>query len=199
MQILLLLKITCYFKSISLDSLKSHQAQRDIIFELRRIAFDAESEPNNSSGNVEKRKSMYTRDYKKLGFIVSILAYFGKFLDAYFMLIICSTSDIQDYIHTRCFHVISILYRFVNWPYFNQIHRGQSLVTCIMMCKICYFNFSVDFSASRSWISLLIQSNVSHIFNCKNCVLEFVTHQNMHLNAVSVHGICSQVLVHLHS
>ncbi|XP_042331412.1 engulfment and cell motility protein 1 isoform X2 [Sceloporus undulatus] len=45
------------------------QAQRDIIFELRRIAFDAESEPNNSSGNVEKRKSMYTRDYKKLGFI----------------------------------------------------------------------------------------------------------------------------------
>ncbi|XP_053265922.1 engulfment and cell motility protein 1 isoform X3 [Podarcis raffonei] len=45
------------------------QAQRDIIFELRRIAFDAESEPNNSGGNVEKRKSMYTRDYKKLGFI----------------------------------------------------------------------------------------------------------------------------------
>ncbi|KAK2510211.1 hypothetical protein MC885_009659 [Smutsia gigantea] len=47
------------------------QAQRDIIFELRRIAFDAESEPNNSSGSMEKRKSMYTRDYKKLGFIVS--------------------------------------------------------------------------------------------------------------------------------
>ncbi|KFO26365.1 Engulfment and cell motility protein 1 [Fukomys damarensis] len=45
------------------------QAQRDIIFELRRIAFDAESEPSNSSGSVEKRKSMYTRDYKKLGFI----------------------------------------------------------------------------------------------------------------------------------
>uniref|UniRef100_A0A8C7E5J2 Engulfment and cell motility 1 n=1 Tax=Naja naja TaxID=35670 RepID=A0A8C7E5J2_NAJNA len=44
------------------------QAQRDIIFELRRIAFDVESEPNNS-GNIEKRKSMYTRDYKKLGFI----------------------------------------------------------------------------------------------------------------------------------
>ncbi|EMP30149.1 Engulfment and cell motility protein 1 [Chelonia mydas] len=37
------------------------QAQRDIIFELRRIAFDAESEPNNS-GSIEKRKSMYTRD-----------------------------------------------------------------------------------------------------------------------------------------
>lgn len=49
------------------------QAQRDIIFELRRIAFDAELEPNNSSGSIEKRKSMYTRDYKKLGFIVSIL------------------------------------------------------------------------------------------------------------------------------
>ncbi|KAM5203977.1 engulfment and cell motility protein 1 isoform 2-T5 [Hipposideros larvatus] len=45
------------------------QAQRDIIFELRRIAFDAESEPNTSSGSMEKRKSMYTRDYKKLGFI----------------------------------------------------------------------------------------------------------------------------------
>ncbi|XP_042550958.1 LOW QUALITY PROTEIN: engulfment and cell motility protein 1-like [Dipodomys spectabilis] len=45
------------------------QAQRDIIFELRRIAFDAETEPNNSSSSVEKRKSMYTRDYKKLGFI----------------------------------------------------------------------------------------------------------------------------------
>ncbi|MEJ1284532.1 hypothetical protein NN561_015518 [Cricetulus griseus] len=45
------------------------QAQRDIIFELRRIAFDAELEPNNSSGSMEKRKSMYTRDYKKLGFI----------------------------------------------------------------------------------------------------------------------------------
>uniref|UniRef100_A0A7N6A9Z3 ELMO domain-containing protein n=1 Tax=Anabas testudineus TaxID=64144 RepID=A0A7N6A9Z3_ANATE len=44
------------------------QAQRDIIFELRRIAFDAECEPNNS-GSIEKRKSMYTRDYKKLGFI----------------------------------------------------------------------------------------------------------------------------------
>uniref|UniRef100_A0A8C6VQQ0 Engulfment and cell motility 1 n=1 Tax=Nothobranchius furzeri TaxID=105023 RepID=A0A8C6VQQ0_NOTFU len=44
------------------------QAQRDIIFELRRIAFDVECEPNNS-GSTEKRKSMYTRDYKKLGFI----------------------------------------------------------------------------------------------------------------------------------
>ncbi|XP_078008156.1 engulfment and cell motility protein 1 isoform X3 [Phascolarctos cinereus] len=45
------------------------QAQRDIIFELRRIAFDAECEPSNSGGSIEKRKSMYTRDYKKLGFI----------------------------------------------------------------------------------------------------------------------------------
>uniref|UniRef100_A0A8C5HAX6 Engulfment and cell motility protein 1 n=1 Tax=Gouania willdenowi TaxID=441366 RepID=A0A8C5HAX6_GOUWI len=44
------------------------QAQRDIIFELRRIAFDVECEPNNG-GSTEKRKSMYTRDYKKLGFI----------------------------------------------------------------------------------------------------------------------------------
>ncbi|XP_076864010.1 engulfment and cell motility protein 1 [Brachyhypopomus gauderio] len=44
------------------------QAQRDIIFELRRIAFDVECESNNS-GSIEKRKSMYTRDYKKLGFM----------------------------------------------------------------------------------------------------------------------------------
>uniref|UniRef100_A0A3Q1CR39 ELMO domain-containing protein n=1 Tax=Amphiprion ocellaris TaxID=80972 RepID=A0A3Q1CR39_AMPOC len=33
------------------------QAQRDIIFELRRIAFDVECEPNNS-GSIEKRKSI---------------------------------------------------------------------------------------------------------------------------------------------
>uniref|UniRef100_A0A4X2LHC5 Engulfment and cell motility 1 n=1 Tax=Vombatus ursinus TaxID=29139 RepID=A0A4X2LHC5_VOMUR len=45
------------------------QAQRDIIFELRHIAFDLEGEHNNSGGSIEKRKSMYTRDYKKLGFI----------------------------------------------------------------------------------------------------------------------------------
>lgn len=51
------------------------QAQRDIIFELRRIAFDVECEPNNS-GSMEKRKSMYTRDYKKLGFIVSLATFF---------------------------------------------------------------------------------------------------------------------------
>ncbi|KAG7256177.1 hypothetical protein CRUP_014710, partial [Coryphaenoides rupestris] len=45
------------------------QAQRDIIFELRRVAFDVECEPSNG-GSMEKRKSMYTRDYKKLGFIM---------------------------------------------------------------------------------------------------------------------------------
>ncbi|XP_078411566.1 engulfment and cell motility protein 2 isoform X1 [Cetorhinus maximus] len=44
------------------------QAQRDIIFELRRVAFDAESDPNSSS-NLEKRKAMYTKDYKMLGFV----------------------------------------------------------------------------------------------------------------------------------
>ncbi|XP_017678058.1 PREDICTED: engulfment and cell motility protein 2 [Lepidothrix coronata] len=45
------------------------QAQRDIIFELRRIAFDAESDSNNVPGSgTEKRKAMYTKDYKMLGF-----------------------------------------------------------------------------------------------------------------------------------
>ncbi|XP_069740898.1 engulfment and cell motility protein 2 isoform X3 [Narcine bancroftii] len=44
------------------------QSQRDIIFELRKIAFDAEYDPNSSS-NLEKRKAMYTRDYKMLGFM----------------------------------------------------------------------------------------------------------------------------------
>lgn len=43
------------------------QAQRDIIFELRRIAFDGESDPTGT----EKRKAMYTKDYKMLGFTVS--------------------------------------------------------------------------------------------------------------------------------
>uniref|UniRef100_A0A6Q2Z073 ELMO domain-containing protein n=1 Tax=Esox lucius TaxID=8010 RepID=A0A6Q2Z073_ESOLU len=42
----------------------SDQAQRDIIFELRRIAFDGE---NDASGT-EKRKAVYTKDYKMLGF-----------------------------------------------------------------------------------------------------------------------------------
>ncbi|XP_062897669.1 engulfment and cell motility protein 2 isoform X2 [Mobula hypostoma] len=44
------------------------QSQRDIIFELRKIAFDAEYDPNSSS-SLEKRKAMYTRDYKMLGFM----------------------------------------------------------------------------------------------------------------------------------
>ncbi|XP_075033785.1 engulfment and cell motility protein 2 isoform X2 [Mixophyes fleayi] len=45
------------------------QAQRDIIFELRRIAFDAESDGSGvSGGGTEKRKAMYSKDYKMLGF-----------------------------------------------------------------------------------------------------------------------------------
>uniref|UniRef100_A0A668AYA8 Engulfment and cell motility 2 n=1 Tax=Myripristis murdjan TaxID=586833 RepID=A0A668AYA8_9TELE len=40
------------------------QAQRDIIFELRRIAFDGENDPTGT----EKRKAMHTKDYKMLGF-----------------------------------------------------------------------------------------------------------------------------------
>ncbi|XP_054835846.1 engulfment and cell motility protein 2 isoform X3 [Eublepharis macularius] len=45
------------------------QAQRDIIFELRRIAFDAEAESNSlPGGGTEKRRAMYTKDYKMLGF-----------------------------------------------------------------------------------------------------------------------------------
>lgn len=43
------------------------QAQRDVIFELRRIAFDGENDPTGT----EKRKAMYTKDYKMLGFTVS--------------------------------------------------------------------------------------------------------------------------------
>lgn len=49
------------------------QAQRDIIFELRRIAFDAETDGNTVPGSgTEKRKAMYTKDYKMLGFTVCI-------------------------------------------------------------------------------------------------------------------------------
>lgn len=44
------------------------QTQRDIIFELRRIAFDGENDPTGT----EKRKAMYTKDYKMLGFTVSL-------------------------------------------------------------------------------------------------------------------------------
>ncbi|CAJ0964712.1 unnamed protein product [Ranitomeya imitator] len=48
------------------------QAQRDIIFELRRIAFDAESDGSGVSGTgTEKRKAMYSKDYKMLGFTLS--------------------------------------------------------------------------------------------------------------------------------
>lgn len=43
------------------------QTQRDVIFELRRIAFDGENDPTGT----EKRKAMYTKDYKMLGFTVS--------------------------------------------------------------------------------------------------------------------------------
>ncbi|XP_041432835.1 engulfment and cell motility protein 2 isoform X2 [Xenopus laevis] len=45
------------------------QGQRDCIFELRRIAFDAESDSGGiSGGGTEKRKAMYSKDYKMLGF-----------------------------------------------------------------------------------------------------------------------------------
>ncbi|XP_058032918.1 engulfment and cell motility protein 2 isoform X3 [Ahaetulla prasina] len=48
----------------------SDQAQRDVLFELRRIAFEAEAESGGSGpgGGAEKRKAIYTRDYKTLGF-----------------------------------------------------------------------------------------------------------------------------------
>ncbi|GAA6065687.1 engulfment and cell motility protein 2 isoform X1, partial [Tachysurus ichikawai] len=40
------------------------QAQRDALFELRRLAFDGENDPTGT----EKRKALYTKDYKLLGF-----------------------------------------------------------------------------------------------------------------------------------
>jgi len=43
------------------------QTQRDVIFELRRIAFDGE----NDTAGTEKRKALHTKDYKMLGFTVS--------------------------------------------------------------------------------------------------------------------------------
>ncbi|XP_043946070.1 engulfment and cell motility protein 2 isoform X2 [Protopterus annectens] len=46
----------------------SDQAQRDVIFELRRIAFDAELDPGTGNTSTEKRRAMYTKDYKMLGF-----------------------------------------------------------------------------------------------------------------------------------
>lgn len=59
----------CSHVTISFPSVP--QAQRDIIFELRRIAFDAESDSNTIPGSgTEKRKAMYTKDYKMLGFTV---------------------------------------------------------------------------------------------------------------------------------
>ncbi|KAJ7332312.1 hypothetical protein JRQ81_014492 [Phrynocephalus forsythii] len=46
------------------------QGQRDILFELRRIAFEAEAESNSLApgGGPEKRRAMYSKDYKMLGF-----------------------------------------------------------------------------------------------------------------------------------
>lgn len=44
------------------------QAQRDALFELRRLAFDGEGDPTGT----EKRKALYTKDYKLLGFTVSL-------------------------------------------------------------------------------------------------------------------------------
>uniref|UniRef100_A0A8C5RQJ7 Engulfment and cell motility 2 n=1 Tax=Laticauda laticaudata TaxID=8630 RepID=A0A8C5RQJ7_LATLA len=47
----------------------SDQAQRDVLFELRRVAFEAEAESGSTpGGGAEKRKAIYTRDYKLLGF-----------------------------------------------------------------------------------------------------------------------------------
>ncbi|XP_026577576.1 engulfment and cell motility protein 2 isoform X2 [Pseudonaja textilis] len=47
----------------------SDQAQRDVLFELRRVAFEAEAESGSTpGGGAEKRKAVYTRDYKLLGF-----------------------------------------------------------------------------------------------------------------------------------
>ncbi|XP_070600399.1 engulfment and cell motility protein 2 isoform X2 [Erythrolamprus reginae] len=43
----------------------SDQAQRDVLFELRRVAFEAEAE---SGAGADKRKAVYSRDYKALGF-----------------------------------------------------------------------------------------------------------------------------------
>ena len=55
-------------KTLMLCPLVLSQTQRDIIFELRRIAFDGENDPTGT----EKRKAMYTKDYKMLGFTVSL-------------------------------------------------------------------------------------------------------------------------------
>ncbi|XP_061421829.1 engulfment and cell motility protein 2-like isoform X2 [Lethenteron reissneri] len=45
------------------------QAQRDTLFELCRIAFDAEAEAASApGGTLDRRKGVYSKDYKKLGF-----------------------------------------------------------------------------------------------------------------------------------
>lgn len=59
------------------------QTQRDVIFELRRIAFDGENDPTGT----EKRKAMYTKDYKMLGFTVSLLVQYYFYLS--FLTVTC--------------------------------------------------------------------------------------------------------------
>ncbi|KAM3838601.1 engulfment and cell motility protein 2 isoform 4-T4 [Vipera latastei] len=47
----------------------SDQAQRDVLSELRRIAFEAEAESSGvPGGGAEKRKAICTKDYRMLGF-----------------------------------------------------------------------------------------------------------------------------------
>nr|XP_032816203.1 LOW QUALITY PROTEIN: engulfment and cell motility protein 1-like [Petromyzon marinus] len=48
------------------------QVQRDLLMELRKIAFDSDVDQTNNSGSIDKRKSMFTQDYKKLGFLNSV-------------------------------------------------------------------------------------------------------------------------------
>ncbi|XP_078462746.1 engulfment and cell motility protein 1-like isoform X2 [Lampetra fluviatilis] len=48
------------------------QVQRDLLMELRKIAFDGDVDQTNNSGSIDKRKSMFTHDYKKLGFLNSV-------------------------------------------------------------------------------------------------------------------------------
>ncbi|KAM3838600.1 engulfment and cell motility protein 2 isoform 3-T3 [Vipera latastei] len=49
----------------------SDQAQRDVLSELRRIAFEAEAESSGvPGGGAEKRKAICTKDYRMLGFTV---------------------------------------------------------------------------------------------------------------------------------
>ncbi|KAG8131434.1 putative Engulfment and cell motility protein [Naja naja] len=55
----------------------SDQAQRDVLFELRRVAFEAEAE-SAPGGGAEKRKAIYTRDYKLLGFTSLLISAWEK-------------------------------------------------------------------------------------------------------------------------